>query len=789
MKHFGEVLQTLGASNIELLHESKNWDFWKVDYQTPISTTHGYYLYLKHRCKLREATPYNKREWLNFSEGYGYELVVTPRSPLTKNIENTKKIFRAEKINISSELLRSHFLKDIILKPELKEEYFLDPDISTEENPTIHTATNFLASWLTDKEIDKNQKPIAILVADGGVGKTTLTRMLCNKLQEEKSPLVIPILIESEQWRHLMQSTITLSDLWDLAISSRFEHPTKLLSNNTALRVLIQEGIFVVIFDGFDELCINPASGYNPQDIIDELISVLTPEDDVFQARILLTARKTFWQSISDDVDDEKVEIFNLKPFDNEQRKKYFYSRLSLPMERDIALRISKQISGGLYVTVETEGLNENKLSGVPFILDLIAQYVQDNSDVDTNPYEGDHLAKLLKDICKRENKRQSLDISPSEQLILFEELFRDFQKNISIENLKLYLEIICDVSSVDVIQRFTNHVFLVRTGPETYSPRYEVLRVYFVARFIANGLVELFKKGVTSDKSKRKDIIEKLAENSSGKTQVMDWLVLQLNNLEESILIEAIWQAIDIINEKEKDEVRTNAALALFHLIISLISPKLDKDERSRKLFNYFRSQSDSSNLIIFSNVFLTGLIKAFNFSNIIFKNCFFHNVEFRNCRFNNNTIIQDSNFSGILSFNNCASSNDINLQDCKYSDEAEYAISKIKNTGINIELRKKFAEDVLNRALKKLRKNYGFISIQYRYRNSGFKPGNPYNTNIWDYLLKHNIVQRHEISNVNDGGLHIIVDKDLRKEINSFLDNAILGKRLESLIEDLVA
>jgi hypothetical protein len=48
--------------------------------------------------------------------------------------------------------------------------------------------------------------------------------------------------------------------------------------------------------------------------------------------------------------------------------------------------------------------------------------------------------------------------------------------------------------------------------------------------------------------------------------------------------------------------------------------------------------------------------------------------------------------------------------------------------------------------------------------------------------------IIERHEISNVADGGLNLIDDKEIRREITTYLDNAVLGTRLLRVIEDLI-
>jgi hypothetical protein len=303
---------------------------------------------------------------------------------------------------------------------------------------------------------------------------------------------------------------------------------------------------------------------------------------------------------------------------------------------------------------------------------------------------------------------------------------------------------------------------------------------VYFVARFLAQGLASL------KQKSDRRKIARLLAVNSTGKTQVMDWLVRQLKRLEENRLHGAITHAIDIIEDKENIGVKRESSKALFHLINQLITVP-DKQERSKALLHYYRAKMDDQGRNL-SRMLVTGLVKSFDFSGIRFTDCVFVDVEFKNCRFDANTHLVNCTFEGILTFDNCEGTREFNLTDGSFSKEAEFAINSVQGKGARQEVKKSFAEDVLFRALKKFKGDYGFISIQYRHRVTGFKPGNPYNKQIWEALVHYKIVERHTISNVEEGGLNIADDKDLRREITTYLDNAILGPRLKAVIDEII-
>ncbi|MBA7670087.1 hypothetical protein ES703_78230 [subsurface metagenome] len=779
MTHFQEVLITLGASKTELLCETRDWDFWMAEYRTPVSEVRGYYLYLKHKCPLKAASVKNRTSWKTQSGDGGYEVIVTPRSQLAKNTRHTHKVFAGRRIRTSKQLLWDNFLESITWKPVSTEEYFIDPSLKLEDGTVVQSALPFLASWLTGAKKATKLTTLGMLSADGGVGKTTISRMLCQTIQAYGEH-VLPILVESDQWRHLFQSTITLDSIWDLAIARRFEQANRLLANEIALRSLIQEGLLVVIFDGFDELCANPTGGYRPKDVIDELQSMLTTEDETLNARILLTARTTFWSSVCDEVDTKAIEIFHLNGFDNKQRKRYFKTRLPKLKERDIAFRISKQISVGLYDSIKREDIHEARPSGVPFVLSLIANYVENNTDAEVNPYRGDPLEHLLEDICKRENKRQSLDIEPGIQLTLFEELFREFQDDISFEDLKFYLEVVCDAADPDVLLRFTNHVFLSRIGKEVFVPRYEVLRVYFVARFLAKGLQSLSKK------SQRREIARILAEQSTGKTQVIDWLLRQLRQLDDTKLQEALHHAIDIINDKDNLNILRSSSMALCHLVKHFVTAS-NKSERTKQLFTYYQGKTQSTELV-FRNAMFTGLLKSFDFSGVPFSRCTFVDVEFKNCRFSKATKYSDCVFEGGLVFERCDNIADVQPTNCQFSPEAEHKWNTIQGKGTREEVKRAFAEDALVRALRKFKGDYGFKSIQLRHSIKGFRAGNPFNEKIWKVLRKNGVIEHHNISNVGEGGLNIANDKDLRREISQFLDNGILGVRLTQVIRDTI-
>jgi len=782
MKHFGELLEIIGGKNNQLIETSSFWDFWGVTYITPVGPTQWNYLYLKSKCPLKEATDQHLKQWKKISSNGQYDIIVTPKSSLAKNLDQTKKKFDGREIATSKQIVLDNIFKELTIHPTEVEPYFIDPDIERVVDNSLKDATNYLASWFVSAQsAAMNNNSLGFLRAHAGIGKTTLARILSNQIHaRDKS--TIPILVESDQWRFLLQSDIKLTNIWDAAITKRFHKNLPFLSNEDTMRVLIREGIFPIIFDGFDELCLNPLCSYTPSDLIQDFIEMLQVEDGPGNAKILLTTRETFWQNMVDDLDENhlnQIDLFKLRGFSKKKRKLYFIKRLKDPSERDTAMRIAKQISGKLYEDFEIEATSFDRPEGVPFILDMISSFVKDNPDPNINPYKADPLAPLLEGVCRRENIRQNLNIQHENQLELFEEMFRDHNEEMTIDDIKMYLEIFCDDYDESIVNRFANHFFLKKKQDGYFCARYEVLKVYFIARFLANGLID-----ITSNVDKKK-IAEILAASSTGNTQIVDWLVNQLIRLDKKVLVKAIQHALEIINDPENITKRKKAGMAIFNVINRLIKEN-DKIKRSKQLSIYLKA--DTTNKVIsYKNNFITGNIKSIDFSNSHFIDCTIIDVDFKNCIFSTATLFNKCEFEKTLKFTNCKGESSIKSENCYYSKDAEYCMDKIKKRPSKPSIKKAYAEDALMRALKKFKSQFGYGWVPYQHRLKGFNPTNPCNEIVWNLLIKNNIIEKDKSTEHLDPTLKLVKDHDIRKEIMTFIDNGYLGTALKKVVTDM--
>src|ERR1700731_662401 len=234
MKHFEEILQTVGATNRKLLKETPHWDMWRVVYPTPAHSVHSYYLYLRHSCPLKEGTTENVRLWRSLSNGEVYHAILTPKGELKRHRANVAARFGANDVSISTDLLHRTLAQKLAVRDIDAETYFVEPDVRSESGEVSPAIATFI-EWFEGIEATSARKNLAVVRADGGAGKTTLSRTLAREIRQRR-PKVVPLFIEADQWRHQLHAQFSIPNVWDIALTRCLQTPTGLLSNETAFR-------------------------------------------------------------------------------------------------------------------------------------------------------------------------------------------------------------------------------------------------------------------------------------------------------------------------------------------------------------------------------------------------------------------------------------------------------------------------------------------------------------------------------------------------------------------------
>lgn len=782
-----EVLEVLDGKNISLLKETDKWDFWVSEFPTPAGTLSAYYVYLNHSCPLSEATDgKNLAEWAALSKNATYNVIVTPKSDLLKEpaFETIKATFAGKKILTLEKLLQENFFSKYTPRKEILSslDAFVDPTLEKADG-SLTSAISHLVEWLIHKDAKKEGSPrVAVLSASGGIGKTTLAKEIASRLLKSGTG-TIPLLIESAQWERLASERMEIDDVWDAAIENTFENAAGLKGNHAAIRVLIRTKLLIPIFDGFDELCLTHKT-MTPQDLINELIAMV---GDTAGAKILVTTRETFWDLSYEAAEGKNIERFKLRGFDADQRTSYFKKRLKDSSDRQTATRIASQIHGNIYPSLSGARQGTDSLAGLPFILNLIADSVDGtHGSWDTvNPYSVDPLGGLFTDICERDNIRHKLNFSKESQMEFFEELFRAHNEGISVDDLYSYLDAF-GLTNRTLQDKFVSHTLLARDSQNRMRPRYEIIRTYFLARFLATRL----QRTVTRPEEKR-TILELMSKNKGGKTETLDLLVTQFREISTKIKQEAIQHALRIIQEgmdsgdEPTRETAYGASSTLFHLTARLATSE-DKKEQTAFIAQYL---GKSVSPLLFERIALENEIKGLSFSGVNFSGAVLTNVVFTNCDFDKNTSFVGCCFTGTIEFNNCRGQREVQLDPtCKFSEDSEIAWKKQKGEKMDAQAKRRAVVAGLKLCLEKFLRPFGFSGIQFQNRFNGRFGKHPFRDEIWDELLRSSVIITYTISNVKDGGCKITHEEALRKEIREFFASGHIGKGLTAVVEKIL-
>lgn len=140
---------------------------------------------------------------------------------------------------------------------------FLDPSIyvGAGELPVVdpgHKALTALMDWATASP-DRNASRLGVLLAGGGVGKTTVSAALCRALREKGRT---PVLVTADRWARLSTvGDISLWDIWHAAL----QHEGLSLPDMDTFDTYVKAGILFPILDGFDELCSQRSDKFDPR--------------------------------------------------------------------------------------------------------------------------------------------------------------------------------------------------------------------------------------------------------------------------------------------------------------------------------------------------------------------------------------------------------------------------------------------------------------------------------------------------------------------------------------------
>lgn len=480
---------------------------------------------------------------------------------------------------------------------------------------TYHLSTlSLFKNWLNSEN-----NSTLFLTGIGGIGKT----YLANKISEifcKNNPNSTVIFIKSEevvQWLKSKESLNISVDLYEFYKAYYEINTDEYKIPLEKFQVNLDNGNILLIIDGLEEIS-NRLENFNIKSF---LFSINEYANELKRRKVLITSRVNYKKFSSDEMFFETIEI---EHFDLPLVRKYFsnYFKNDIP-----------KIEYGIKVAKE---LMKNEEKFLPFVLDIIQNIISDNNIIQTTSLQSEILSSKINDdyiilnVFDREVIKTEQKLTIDQQVNLFIEIATKLD-GYTINDLKLSLGEITSKNDIDfIIQKLLVHP-LLKINIDKITFRYDFLYDHFKNIYLG----EFLKKKIELNDILCQILSEKIKYNQSATYDIAK----RIGNFD----FETISYLIDIIakiNSKIKNkEKRRKAISGIFTIALQVQHKIKSNDKRTNRelLIDMFGEKPVKDlSMINFSNI--NGCKIVFDFSNLIFDDCYFYAYEnFWECNFEN--------------------------------------------------------------------------------------------------------------------------------------------------------
>ena len=510
-----------------------------------------------------------------------------------KNIE--QKLYD---LNKSEQVLSVYFIDDYVwencldlsfrkqkfIVPELP--YYIDQNIYQlmgSDEVSLGLSLKYFTEFFDSQYEEKHEFfPISIILASGGMGKSTLCDKVSNIVNKYEKKKAIYINAEDikEKLATVNYEIKSINDLfcaYDIVNSSQHN----CLHDPNNLEINISCGNIIVIIDGLDEI---ESSLMDRFDIDLFLNSILNLDNYFNNCQLIITSRDYHKEKY---INREGVAVFYLKGFNEQNVKQYFIKRF--PGNES---HINKSLEYVKRINIKIENYY------IPLFLQLIADIVQRESSKEIfkdKRYLNTELLKtefvlddLIARLIDREVNKQQLGISIDQFVELMNEIVVINFNNMPLERFHDYIDIclpkITESESTEEV--YTKYYInpLIEKDDDKVHLKYDAVSLLIKTRYIQNCI----EKNRYTD-----EIIALMAENPYGTGSIIEELLLPKNA--NTISINSLSELINFLKEKHssignniKKELVQKAVSFVIYLAFKIETPydKKDRTELLKKLF-----------------------------------------------------------------------------------------------------------------------------------------------------------------------------------------------------------
>lgn len=493
---------------------------------------------------------------------------------------------------------------------------YTSPD--AEESIRVDSALDYFADVL----LKPSNVSAYLVVAPGGMGKTSLCLSLAKKLHFRNDLRSSVILIQAESikkyvaTRGLVQSKIeTIYDIYELY--AKYQGHGKLFERTT-FDLAVVCGNLTVIIDGMDELSSLFQERFNIETFLE---SVKQLHDQLGSSNVFLTTRNNVVEDA--DLDALSIKRYELLGFDTESCKRYVTRRLQgYTTGPAMVQKVMGQIA--------KVKIHDNEGRIIPFLADISTTVVEDelqegkgqDFDVfdDSTPYPSNNelTDHIVYSILRREQTRHDLEIPVNEVIELISDLVIDYGKRWPLIEMQDRLKILYEARAHSILAKLQLNPLLVSIGDDM-ELRYSFLSSYFEVLLMLSGLLRSSLESGTvralarlnPDSEEARDLTRYFSEN-------IEDVEAALRSIIPKLRAEAI-----IESQKKKpidQEYAKSAISSLLHLYFSL--RKFSIDITTSKLLSFYGLSGHEESIRTLDGLFIKGELPQIDFKNLIITN-----------------------------------------------------------------------------------------------------------------------------------------------------------------------
>lgn len=639
-------------------------------------------------------------------------------------------------------------------------------------------------SFLTHQLINETAFSGQLVVATGGMGKSTLCHELAIALDKKFAGGSSVVLIKAESLRNNFSSeflaNIEIRSLYDLYDLHAQINKLESVYDRNQFELCLLCGRIVVIIDGLDEFASILQERFS---VVDFLTSIHDSHQQMGRSQVILTSRNmAFIDNIA--LDDVGIQCHELLGFDEASRSKYIRKRFGKYSQL-------KELTGLFDKYIEQlERFGDHHKRIVPFFVDMVSTIFeeqlkdQDKISFEISSEDKDYPCNstltdlIIFSVLRREKTRHDIELETKDFVELLSELAVEHGDSIPCDKLREKLNIYYDDSADKLYSKVIINPLLVQEG-SVLRFRYQFLNEYFKSLFVIAGILR---------RSLSKDMIQCLVHAREAQYQSVPDVITYYSQQDVEILHGAVKEMVskgralwlrEGIEPREVDTVKK----ALSSLLgIHSRCGRFQRAELSKRIRDIYQVSPDLEVEGKIEGLYLYGDYPSLDFSNLQVWDSGFHNYEnFITSKFSNTKFF----YSEFLNTGGTYASDsfDPSMFDstCKLGDLTD-TFAMVESSA---KRNKALCESELKKFFRSFFKGASFVDQKMMYMQFSGKVEKLSRRNF-DSLLRMGVVELQSAKNIDN--FYIIAD-GYQDSVHRFLNDNFIDSKIRGLVEYLTS